>query len=257
MKGELEAIMRRAGEVILRAHDIEQGVSEKEGPANFVTKYDVAVQNMLRESLLQLRPSAHFIGEEQGATGDALHGEAFIVDPIDGTTNFIMHYCRSAISVGLARAGEVVVGAVYNPYQNDFYYAEAGAGAVCNDRPIHVADRGLEGSLICMGTSPYYPSCFPRTFAIAERLLDTALDLRRSGSAVIDLCDVARGRAGLLFELRMSPWDYAAASLIVREAGGRISQLDGTPLALDHPCSVLAAAPRAYEEFFEKGLDRL
>lgn len=257
MQKAIEAILREAGQIMLSARDIEKAVSEKEGTANFVTKYDVAVQNLLRERLLALRPQAHFVGEEEDAHDDVLHGEAFIVDPIDGTTNFIKHYDHSAVSVAMTRAGEVVLGATYNPYRDELFYAEKGRGAICNGAPIHVAAGGLADSLICFGTSPYYAEMIPRTFALAQRLLENAVDLRRSGSAVIDLCDVARGCAGLMFEMRLSPWDYAASSLIVTEAGGRISQVDGTPLTLDRPCSVLAGTPRAYAEFFEKGLDRL
>lgn len=257
MKQQLEQILREAGKIMLSAKDIERSVTEKEGPANFVTRYDVAVQKLLQERLLALRPQAHFIGEEEDARADALHGEAFIVDPIDGTTNFIKHSDASAISVALLRDGEVVIGAVYNPYREQFFYAEKGRGATCNDKPIHAAETALADSLVCFGTAPYYPDKIPQTFAMAQALFTAGLDLRRSGSAVIDLCEVAVGSAGLMFEMRLMPWDYAAASLIVTEAGGRVSQTNGKPLTFDRPCSVLAGTQQAYADFFEKGLDRM
>lgn len=250
MKKELEEILRDAGQIMLGAQSIENSVQEKEGSANFVTQYDVAVQQLLRRRLLELRPNAQFIGEEEDCHADLLQKEAFIVDPIDGTTNFIKHYDSSAVSVAFAYGGKVVVGAVYNPYRDEFFYAEIGQGAFCNDVPIHVQDLPLSQSLVCFGTSPYYSELTHPTFVLAESLLNHALDLRRSGSAAIDLCDVARGRAGLMFELVLSPWDYAAASLIVTEAGGCIGQLDGSPVTLEHPCGVVAGAPKAWDDFF-------
>ena len=258
MKEKVEAILREAGEIMLSARKIEQAVSKKEGADNnFVTKYDVEVQHFLRKRLLALWPEAEFMGEEENEWGDSLHGEVFIVDPIDGTTNFIKHYNSSSISVALLREGEVIMGATYQPYWQEFFYAERGCGAFCNGTPIHVTQLGLERSLVCFGTSPYYAEMIPRTFALAQKLMECAADLRRSGSAVIDLCQVARGSAGLMFEARLNPWDHAASSLIVTEAGGRISQMDGSPLAFDRPCSVLAGSPKAYEEFFARGLDQI
>ncbi len=254
---EIEALMRRAGEIMLSAREIENAVSEKEGSANFVTTYDVRVQGLLRQGLLELYPEAQFIGEEGDDRGDVSQGLAFIVDPIDGTTNFIKHYDMSVISVAMLRDGQVVLGAAYDPYRDEFYRAEKGRGAFCNDRPLRVSQLGLDRSLVCFGSTPYDKGMIPKTFALAQRLMECALDLRRSGSAVFDLCRVARGSAGLMFELRLSPWDYAAASLIVTEAGGRISQLDGTPLRFDRPCGVVAGSAAAYADFFAKGLDRL
>ena len=251
MKKELEAIMREAGQIILSAHDIDLAVSEKEGTANFVTEYDVKVQRLLKEKLLQLKPEAHFVGEEEDARDDVLHGEAFIVDPIDGTSNFIFNLRSSAISVAYLKDGEVAEAATYNPYQDKYFYAKKGCGATCNGRKIHVSSRRLKDSLVCFGTSPYYEELHEITFDLARRLQKEALDLRRSGSAVIDLCEVAQGHAGLLFELKLSPWDYAASSLIITEAGGRISQADGSSIVFDRPCSIIAGAPQAYDDFFK------
>lgn len=246
----MEAILRQAGQIMLSAKDIEKAVEEKEGTANFVTKYDVMVQKLLKEKLLGCCPDAVFVGEEEDVQGDFLHGAAFIVDPIDGTTNFIKHYDASAVSVAMLWDGEVVMGATFNPYRDEFFYGQKGKGAFCNGVPIHVAEKGLADNLICFGTSPYYPELITDTFRIAEALLRNGMDLRRSGSAVIDLCDVARGRTGLLFEMKLSPWDYAASSLILTEAGGCISQMDGSPIIFDGPCSVVAGTPDAWKEFF-------
>lgn len=254
MKEELYRILWEAGEIMLSAESIRASVTDKEGPHNFVTRYDVAVQRLLRERLLALRPQAHFLGEEEEARDDVAQGEAFIVDPIDGTTNFIHGFNTSAVSVAYLQNGQVVTAAVLDPYRREFFYAERGKGAFCNDRPLQVSGEDLKHSVVCAGTAPYYPEETARTFALAAKMLTVAVDLRRSGSAVLDLCQLARGAAGLFFETKLSPWDYAACSLLITEAGGVISQMDGAPLVFDRPISVLAGTPRSHADFLEQKL---
>lgn len=253
----LEAAARSGGAVILAADRI--GVTEKGGDRrNLVTQYDVRVQELLRAQLLAAYPEAHFIGEEGGEQEeDALHGLAFIADPIDGTANFVRGYRASAVSIAAAQDGEIVCGVVYNPYLDTMFAAERGKGAWENGKPIHVTDNGIADSIVCLGTASYYPDTFEQTFRLARALFDAAIDVRRSGSAALDLCYVAAGCADVMFEARLCPWDHAAAGLIVTEAGGRIGQISGAPVSLTEKCSILAAAPRAWEEFFEKGLDKL
>lgn len=251
----LEEAARQGGAAIRSAEAI--GVTEKDGRRNLVTQYDVKVQELLRRELLARWPEAHFVGEEGDARDDALHGLAFIVDPIDGTLNFVRGYRASAVSIAAARDGEVVCGVVYDPYTDTMFGAEKGKGAQCNGKDIHVSGNGLAESVVCFGTASYYADTFDRTFRLARALFDQAVDLRRSGSAALDLCYVACGRADVMFEARLCPWDHAAAGLIVTEAGGCVSRLSGAPVSLTEKCSVLAAAPRAYREFFEKGLDRV
>ncbi len=257
MKEELYTLLHRAGAMMLEAEDIRKTVSEKEGPANFVTTYDVAIQEMLRKELLLLLPGSHFVGEENEARDDVHHGYTWVVDPIDGTTNFIQGCRASAVSIALLKEGSPVVGAVYQPYTDELFYAEKGKGAFLNGIPIHVSSDGLSRSLICLGTAPYYDELRVRTFVLAIKLAEDGLDLRRSGSAVIDLCQVARGSAGLMFELQLSPWDHAAAGFILTEAGGKITQLDGSPVVYDRPCAILAGNPHCMEDFFRLGLDQL
>ncbi len=254
MREALEALLREAGDIILSASKIKETVTAKEGPANFVTKYDVAVQALLKDRLLALRPQAHFLGEEEDVREDILHGEAFIVDPIDGTTNFIKGWNTSAISIAMLQDGVVVLAAVLDPYRQELFYAERGKGVTCNGVPLHVSHESLAQSLVCFGTTPYDPTVWDKSFQLAQKLLCQAVDLRRSGSAVLDLCQVARGSAGLFVEWKLSPWDYAACSLLITEAGGRIAQMDGTPLVFDRPCSVLAGTPEAFETFLSQRL---
>lgn len=251
MLDEIVAVVKKCGDIILFASDTERSVSSKEGRANFVTKYDVAVQTYLQEELLKIIPEAVFIGEE-GDHGEALgQGYAFIVDPIDGTTNFIKNYRRSCVSVGLALHGTMEIGVIYNPYSNEMFYARRGRGAFLNGQPIHVSGHGLNEGLVCFGTSPYYEDLIDQTFDLVKTLHRASLDVRRSGSAALDLCDIASGRCELFFECRLSPWDYAAGSLLVEEAGGHISKMNGELLTLGTGCSVLAGNQPAYEDYFE------
>ena len=172
-------------------------------------------------------------------------GLAFIVDPIDGTTNFIKDYHVSAISVGLINDGRSYIGVVYNPYLDEMFTAERGKGAFLNGKPIHVSRNPLSEGIVLFGTAPYYEELSRKSFDLAYEYFRQALDIRRSGSAAIDLCSIAAGRAEVYFELRLSPWDYAAGSLIVEEAGGVVTTVDGGEITFERPCSVLAANGRA------------
>lgn len=247
----LDAV-REAGQIILSAHDVQ--VSSKEGIGNFVTTYDVKVQSFLREKLLSIVPDAHFVGEEDKVHDDALHGLTFIVDPIDCTANFVRGMKHSAISVALARDGVLILGAVYNPYRDEMFYAEQGKGAFLNGTPIHVSDRTLSEGVFCIGTSPYHRSLRERTMTIAGRLMERMQDLRRFGSAALDLTDIACGRVELGFECILQPWDFAGGAIILTEAGGRITQLDGSPITLGRPCSILSGNPLAHRAFLAEDL---
>ncbi len=250
MIDEIIKVVKEAGQIMLAAQNIQSGVVSKEGRANFVTKYDVEVQQFLFAKLAQLYPTATFIGEEEDQR--AIPGEyCFIIDPIDGTTNFIMDYHHSAISVGLMYHGEMAAGVVYNPYLDELFYAERGTGAFLNNKPLRVMDLPLAEGLVSIGTCPYYRDKADEVFALSRKLFDVALDIRRTGSAALDLCYVAAGRFALYFEPVLSPWDYSAASLIVAEAGGRISTINGSELEYTKVCGVVAATPIAYEEFFK------
>jgi len=237
---QIEAIVRDCGQILLTARRDEGYVSEKAGRGNFVTTYDKLVQQTLRERLLALTPQAVFVGEEEELHASVSRGLAYIVDPIDGTANFVRDYHTSAISVGLAENGEMLIGVIYNPYLDELFSALRGGGAFLNGRPIHVSDRPLADGIVVFGTAPYYEELQEESFATAYRYFRRSLDVRRSGSAALDLCSIAAGRFELFFELRLSPWDYAAGSLLVTEAGGSITQMDGSTITLDRPCSILA-----------------
>ena len=243
MKKELEAIcklVRSCGAFIKDINRASLSVDAKSGPADLVTQYDRQVQERLRTGLLEIMPDAHFVGEEGSAQPFAQAGKFFIVDPIDGTTNFVKDYRFSGISVALVVDNVAELGVIYNPYADEMFFAERGQGAFCNGRRLHVSEDPVENGIVVFGTAPYREELAERTFKLAYAYFKKALDVRRSGSAALDLCTVAAGRAALFFELFLSPWDFAAGALIVTEAGGIVTDCDGRPIAYDRPCSVVA-----------------
>jgi myo-inositol-1(or 4)-monophosphatase len=251
MLNELSAIVRKAGDIILSADMSKTHLEEKSSPGDFVTAYDIAVQEMLCDELKKVLPKAQFIGEESSHADLNRDGYCFIVDPIDGTANFAWNYCHSAVSVGLAYKEKMLLGLVYNPYLDELFSAEAGKGAFLNDKRISASKRNLETGLVCFGSSPYDKTKADATFSLARFLYENALDVRRSGSAALDICYIACGRCELFFEMSLAPWDYAAASLIVTEAGGLITTMQGESLQLHHRSSVLAGGREAYRDFWE------
>lgn len=242
----MEPIVRSAGAYIRQAKP--RSVDEKSGHTDLVTEFDVNTQRMLTEALGKLHPTAVFLGEEDHLSADVTKGDCFVIDPIDGTTNFVKGYNRSAVSVALLRNEVPVIGMVYNPWAEDFYCAIKGHGAFYNGEPVSIVRCPLKDSVVGCGTSPYYPDLAQRTVRILSKVLDVSLDIRRMGSAALDLCDLALSRTGAFFELKLSPWDYAAAGLILIEAGGVLSTLEGTPVSFRQASSVVAGNPQAQEE---------
>lgn len=228
------------GQIMKSADRTDVHIDGKDGHANFVTNYDKQIQNELKKRLLAIYKDASFVGEEDDEKSSISDGFALIVDPIDGTTNFMKDYKMSCISVGITYNGEQVAGIVYQPYANEMYTAQLGQGAYLNGNPIHVSNSPLENSLVVFGTAPYYEELTDKSFAKAREVIRYCIDVRRSGSAALDLCSVAVGRADMFFEYRICPWDIAAGSIIVTEAGGQISTIEGTPITLEDKCSILA-----------------
>lgn len=236
---EVQRIAREAGRIILSAgsYDVEQ----KEGHANFVTSVDKAVQAYLSAALREALPSSRFIGEEQ--ENDALTAEpTWIIDPVDGTTNLIHDYRQSAVSIALCEEGLPVMAAVYQPYTDELFFSEKGCGATLNGRPIRAAQTPFDRALVSFGTSPYNAELAERSMKLALAFLQNCADIRRSGSAAIDLANVACGRTDAFFELVLQPWDYAAGALLVTEAGGQFMMpFSRGSLDFGRPQGILAA----------------
>lgn len=248
MYEKIASIVVDAGKLILQAQHIEQSVQEKSSACDLVTAYDTAVQEKLYCELMDAFPQFGFYGEENDCCLTDGKDGWFIVDPIDGTANFVRSLHHSCISVGLLINGTMEYGVVYNPYMNELFTAQRGKGAFLNGKPIRVTDVAMKDSLLLFGSAIYYRETIPATLKFVEALFPQTLDFRRGGSAALDLCYLAAGKADIYFECCIRPWDYAAGSLIAQEAGAIVTALDGTPLRFADRCSVAAGNPKNYRE---------
>lgn len=247
----IEDVVRRAGAILREAHLSDDAVTHKEGEANFVTSYDVAVQKFLIEELRRILPEADFFGEEEtegNTRGKGGNGYCFYIDPIDGTTNFMFHYNFSCVSVGLAYQGKMMAGFVYNPYVDEMFTGIRGEGAFLNGKKLSIENLSLEEGIASFGCARYNESNTDILFDTVKVMFQRCLAVRSGGSAALDLCRIAGGSSVIYLELKLQPYDYAAASVVIEEAGGVIAQIDGSPVTLDGPCSILAGTGRAVDE---------
>lgn len=199
---------REAAALMLHASGV---LSEcKSGHRDVVTEYDRRVQALLMERFSAAVPEARFFCEENDRHDDLHAPEVFVIDPIDGTMNFVRGFGHSCISAAYLRGGVPTAAAIYNPYLDEMFTALSGGGAFLNGRPIRVSDAPLSESVVACGTSPYSMELADRGFALMKAAYLASLDIRREGSAALDLCSAAAGRAGVYFELGLSLWDYAA-----------------------------------------------
>lgn len=244
------AAQREAAELIMQANHV---ISERKSSGrDVVTEYDRRVQELLVSRFSAAVEGARFFCEENDKQDDLGAEHVFIIDPIDGTMNFVRQYNHSCISVAYMSRGVLRAAAVYNPYVDEMFTAVLGRGAKLNGRPINASADGLDQSVVCCGTAPYNTELADRGFALMKEIFLKSLDIRRQGSAALDLCSAASGRAGLYFELNTSLWDYAAGLLIVQEAGGVCLNCEGKPMPLDGSKSSVAAGSRkAVEEFLK------
>ena len=219
---------------------------------DFVTDVDVRVQETLAARLAELLPEVQFMGEEQDNSAIDVTRPFWVLDPVDGTTNLIRALRHSAVSLGLCDGGAVVFGVVFNPYADELFTARLGGGAYMNGRPIHVTRAAsLAESLVYAGTAPGHREWTDLVFRDLKRIYERSLDLRRSGCASLDICDVACGRLDAYEERYLCPWDYAAGSLIVAEAGGRATNCDGAAPDLINGGSFVCSNGLVHDELLE------
>ncbi len=240
-----EHLIREAGELMLGFRRLE--VTSKGRHGDYVTQADKAVQEMLMSGLSALYPEACFIAEEKENV-TLSDGLTFVIDPIDGTTNFFRHRESSVISVGLTEGKRPVEGWIYNPYRGEMFHAALGKGTTLNGELIHVSDVPTGNALVYLGTASYYEELMGLTGLSALRLLPHIADFRRTGSCALELCDIARGRAEALFEWRLQPWDTCAGTLLVEEAGGRCGHILEGEATFDGPIPFLAANRAVFDE---------
>ena len=219
----------RAGRSLKRdLGEVEHLQVSVKGPRNFVTAADHRAEAIVREDLAKARPDYSFLGEEGGAHEGSDKTHRWIVDPLDGTTNFLHGIPHFAVSIGLERAGVIVAGVVYNPANDELFVAERGKGAFLNDKRIRVAARQrLADAVVACGL----PHLGRGDLVQARHEIAAAQQhfagLRRYGAATLDLAWVAAGRLDAYWERDLAPWDLAAGSLLVREAGGFITTISG------------------------------
>ena len=220
---------RRAGRSLKRdLGELEHLQVSLKGPRNFVTAADRRAEEMLREDLQKARPGYGFLGEEGGFHEGADKSHRWIVDPLDGTTNFLHGIPHFAVSIALERDGAIVAGMVYNPANEDLFLAERGKGAYLNDRRMRVAARSkLAEAVVACGLPHYGRGDLVLGRAEIAAAQQHFAGLRRYGAAALDLAWIAAGRLDAYWERDLSSWDMAAGSILVREAGGFVSDLNG------------------------------
>src|SRR6202007_2407501 len=229
---------RRAGRSLNRdLGEIEHLQVSLKGPANFATLADKRAEEMLYTDLAKARPGYGFIGEEGGQREGADKTHTWIVDPLDGTTNFLHGIPQFAISIGLAREGTVIAGVIYNPANDELYVAERGKGAFLNDQRLRVAGRRkLNECVVACGLPHIGRGDHEQSREELAELQNKVAGLRRFGGASLDMAFVAPGRLDVYWERNLQPWDLAAGQIIVREAGGIVSGFEGDddPLTTGH-----------------------
>lgn len=223
-------IVRRSG-AIIRAHWPRPRRVRHKGSIDLVTETDLAVEAFLKEKLAVLLPEASFMAEESSASDQQPGPLCWIIDPVDGTTNFVHRIPLVGTSVALWQEGRVVLGVVNVPMLDECFWAVRGQGAFCNDRPVAVSEAAtLTDALVGTGFPYDVAARLPEVLERLAAVLPVTQGLRRIGAASVDLAYLACGRLDAFYEAGLKPWDLAAGWLLVEEAGGRVSNLRNEPL---------------------------
>ncbi len=242
---------RAAGDIILRNIDkLDRLKVETKAQNDFVSQVDLKAEEVIIEALRTAYPDHGILAEENGRFNEDSDTQ-WIIDPLDGTTNFLHGFPQFAVSIAMQRKGRLEIAVVYDPVKNELFTAAKGEGAQLNDRRIRVTgQKGLQGSLIGTGfpfKHPQHLDCYLETFKAVH---PHAAGIRRAGSAALDLAYVAAGRLDGFWELGLSPWDMAAGVLLVREAGGIVTDFSGDGKYLETG-NVVAAASKVYQPLYE------
>jgi len=269
IRKQIEQLALAAGQMIRDAEDTalrDVTVKTKSGRRDMVTSMDLEIQQILMNELMKLVPGCRFLVEENIPslsdvtitdddleTGDAadpaLRGVCFIIDPIDGTANFVHGNRHSCTSIAMIADGAAQIGVIYDPYRDELFSACKGHGCCLNGSLLPRFDAPIENEITVFGTAPYDDSTNGPTFQLAQKLYELSADVRRTGSAALDCCWTACGRFGLYAELSLSAWDFAAGKLIAEETGCVVTKLDGSPLSYKGKPTILCGRPTAVDLF--------
>jgi myo-inositol-1(or 4)-monophosphatase len=225
-------------------------ISNKEGMNNLVTEADHAAEKVIIATIKESFPNHEILSEEIGAIGQGQEYK-WIIDPIDGTVNFANGIPICCVSIGVEYNGEMILGAVYNPNMNEFYFAQKGMGASLNNKKINVSTKSEVISSCLVTGFPYTYLDQPNgPLQVFEKLIRKGIPVRRLGSAAIDLCWVAAGRFDGFYEHKLQPWDSAAGFLIVQEAGGKVTDFEGNDYSPYQP-HILATNGNIHDELLK------
>lgn len=238
-------VARKAGRQLVKDFgEVEQLQVSTKGPGDFVSRADRQAEATIREELMAARPTYGFLGEEGGIEEGEDPTRRWIVDPLDGTTNFLHGLPHWAVSIALEHKGQIVAGVIYDPSKDEMFYAEKGFGAFVNEARIRVSARHrMSESIFATGLPWSGRADLPETLQDLARILPVCSGVRRFGAASLDLAYVAAGRYDGFWERRLHAWDIAAGIVILREAGGLIEPLDPSADLLDGGALICANEP--------------
>ena len=241
---------RRAGRSLVKDfREVENLQVSMKGAGDFVSKADLAAEAILKEDLLGARPNYGWLAEEGGEIAGTDPTRRWIVDPLDGTTNFLHGLPHWAISIGLEHKGQIVAGVIFDPAKDELFWAEKGEGAWMNDTRLRVSARTrMIESIFATGLPYGGRSDLPATLKDLAQLLPACAGVRRWGSAALDLAYVAAGRYDGFWERRLNAWDLAAGDIIVREAGGFVQPIDPAGNVIEDG-EIIAANPGVFDAF--------
>lgn len=241
---------RKAGRSLVKDfREVENLQVSVKGAGDFVSRADLAAERIIREELTRARPAYGWLGEESGETPGEDPTRRWIVDPLDGTTNFLHGLPHWAVSIALEHKGEIVAGVIFDPAKDEMFYAEKGAGAWMNESRIRVSGRrSLSEALLATGVPFGTKRTLPATMRDLARLMPATAGVRRWGAASLDLAYVAAGRLDGYWERELNPWDMAAGLIIVREAGGMVEAVREGHKIFDSG-SVIAANADIFDAF--------
>ena len=241
--------LARSGGDVLKHYMRREKRIELKGRANLVTVADKESEALIISRIRQRYPNHAILAEESGAFGPSDAGEGkWIIDPLDGTTNFAHQYPFFCVSIGFEQRGDVLCGAVYDPWRDEMFSGARGLGSFMNDQRLHVSDaETLRSALVMTGFSYTFRKKIKVAMTQFEAFLVESQAVRRGGSAALDMCYTALGRVDGFWEMDLYPWDTAAGLVIVEEAGGRVTDFSGQPFSV-YGKQLLTSNGRIHEE---------